>query len=210
MQIDTQPPAAAPLPAMPGFLRKHAQGGPGACAGTPSQRPAIGSARQGERHSLTGSMSVSSSSSMTALQHLAGRAAQDAAAAKGANEQTANRVCSLSQESSSHEFAAQVIIHMSHAIAPTACWRMHICVSNTAPVLRQVREALRAAMGAAARAAAQGPSKTLPQGSALLWSLLQECLRQQAEALIEQQSYKDAASDAMAQVWPEDGIPASC
>ena len=65
-------------------------------------------------------------------------------------------------------------------------------------------------MGAAARAAAQGPSQTLPQGSALLWSLLQECLRQQAEALIEQQSYKDAASDAMAQVWSEDGIPASC
>ena len=77
-------------------------------------------------------------------------------------------------------------------------------------MLRQVREALRAGMGAAARAAAQGPSKTLPQGSALLWSLLQECLRQQAEALIEQQSYKDAASDAMAQVWPVYGIPACC
>ena len=87
---------------------------------------------------------------------------------------------------------------------------MHVCGSDIASVLVQVREALRAAMGAAARAAAQGPSKTLPQGSALLWSLLQECLRQQAEALIEQQSYKDAASDAMAQVWPEDGIPACC
>ena len=73
---------------------------------------------------------------------------------------------------------------------------------DTASVLRQVRQALRAGMGAAARAAARGPSQTLPRGSALLWSLLQECLRQQAEALIEQQSYKDAASDAMAQVWP--------
>ena len=120
MQIDTQPPAAAPLPAMPGFLRKRAQAGPGAGAGTPGRRLAGVSARQGERQSLTGSMSVSSSS-MTALQHLAGRAAQEAAAAKGANEQTANRVCSSSQEGFSHESEAQVIIPVSDAIAHTAC-----------------------------------------------------------------------------------------
>ena len=94
MQIDTQPPAAAPLPAMPGFLRKRAQAGPGVGVCTPGQCLAGVSARQGERQSLTGSMSISSSSSMTALQHLAGRAAQEAAAAKGANEQTANKVCS--------------------------------------------------------------------------------------------------------------------
>ena len=55
-------------------------------------------------------------------------------------------------------------------------------------------------MSTAARAAAKGPSGALPQGSALLWSLLQQCLKQQAEALIEQQSYKAAARDAMAQV----------
>ena len=120
MQIDTQPPAAAPLPAMPGFLRKRAQAGPGVGAGTPGQRPASGSARQGERQSLTGSTSVSSSS-MTALQHLAGRAAQEAAAAKGANEQTANRVGSSSQKGFSHEFQAQVITHVSDAVAHTAC-----------------------------------------------------------------------------------------
>lgn len=59
-------------------------------------------------------------------------------------------------------------------------------------------------MSTAARAAAaKGPSGTLPQGSALLWALLQHCLKQQAEALIEQQSYKAAAKEAMAQV----GLP---
>ena len=97
MQIDTQPPAAAPLPAMPSFLRKHAQAGPATEAGTPGQRLANGSARQDQ--SLTSSMSVSSSS-MSALQHLASRAAQEAAASKGTNEQTANRVGSSSQKSS--------------------------------------------------------------------------------------------------------------
>ena len=107
MQIDTQPPAAAPLPAMPGFLRKRAQAGVG--TGTPVQRPASDNVKQGERQSPTGSMSVSSSS-ITALQHLAGRAAQEAAAAKGANEQTANRVCSSPQEVFSHSAEAQVII----------------------------------------------------------------------------------------------------
>lgn len=55
-------------------------------------------------------------------------------------------------------------------------------------------------MSAAARAAASGPSGALPQGSALLWFLLQHCLRQQAEALIEQQRYKASVRDAMAQV----------
>ncbi len=53
---------------------------------------------------------------------------------------------------------------------------------------------------AARAAAANGPSGTLPQGSALLWALLQHCLKQQAEALIEQHSYKAAAKEAMAQV----------
>ena len=58
-------------------------------------------------------------------------------------------------------------------------------------------------MSAAARAAAaKEPSGTLPQGSALLWALLQHCLKQQAEALIEQHSYKAAAKEAMAQVGP--------
>ena len=83
MQIDTQPPAAAPLPTMPGFLRKRAQAGPGVGAGPPGQCLAGVCARQGERQSLTGSMSVSSSSSMTALQHLAGRAAQEASGCQG-------------------------------------------------------------------------------------------------------------------------------
>ena len=64
----------------------------------------------------------------------------------------------------------------------------------------QVKDVLRASMSTAARAAAQGPRGTLPQGSALLWALLQHCLRQQAEALIEQQTYKAAAKEAMAQV----------
>ena len=64
----------------------------------------------------------------------------------------------------------------------------------------QVKDVLRASMSTAARAAAKGPSGTLPQGSALLWALLQHCLKQQAEALIEQQTYKAAAKEAMAQV----------
>ena len=59
-------------------------------------------------------------------------------------------------------------------------------------------------MSTAARAAAsKGASGALPQGSALLWALLQHCLKQQAEALLEQQSYKAAAKEAMAQV----GLP---
>ena len=55
-------------------------------------------------------------------------------------------------------------------------------------------------MGSAARAAGRLPSGALPQGSSLLWSVLEQCLRQQAEALFEQHSYKAAARDAMAQV----------
>ena len=59
---------------------------------------------------------------------------------------------------------------------------------------------LRASVGSAARAAGRLPSGALPQGSSLLWSVLEQCLRQQAEALFEEHSYKAAARDAMAQV----------
>ena len=67
-------------------------------------------------------------------------------------------------------------------------------------VVGQVRDMLRASVGSAARAAGRLPSGALPQGSSLLWSVLEQCLRQQAEALFEQHSCKAAASDAMAQV----------
>lgn len=67
-------------------------------------------------------------------------------------------------------------------------------------VVTQVRDMLRASVGSAARAAGRLPSGALPQGSSLLWSVLEQCLRQQAEVLFEQHSYKAAARDAMAQV----------
>ncbi|CAL5221311.1 g3481 [Coccomyxa viridis] len=155
MQMDSQP--RVPVPPVPSFLKQRAQANMG--MGSTQQPQGSAGSEPGSSLSSGSSPSVPNvpgvlSSSVTALQHLAGRAAQEAAASRGADEETA----------------------------------------------MQVKNALRASMSAAARAAAaKEPSGTLPQGSALLWALLQHCLKQQAEALIEQHSYKAAAKEAMAQ-----------
>ena len=93
MQIDTHPPA--PVPPVPNFLKRHAQASTGmGSAEQPQDSVGTGQGSVVPLSSCPNAPGVPSvhSGSMTALQHLAGRAAQEAAASQGADEETASQV----------------------------------------------------------------------------------------------------------------------
>ena len=93
MQIDTQPRVS--VPPVPSFLKQRAQANTG--MGSTEQPQGSAGSKPGSDLPLGSSPSVPSvpgalNSSVTALQHLAGRAAQEAAASRGADEETASQV----------------------------------------------------------------------------------------------------------------------
>ena len=98
MQMDSQP--RVPVPPVPSFLKQRAQANMG--MGSTQQPQGSAGSEPGSSLSSGSSPSVPNvpgvlSSSVTALQHLAGRAAQEAAASRGADEETAMQVRTRAQ-----------------------------------------------------------------------------------------------------------------
>lgn len=87
MQIDTQP----PVPPLPSFLKQRAQASMGMGSAEHSQG-SVGTDQGSDDSPKVPSAPGVLASSVTALQHLAGRAAQEAAASQGADQETANQV----------------------------------------------------------------------------------------------------------------------
>ena len=113
MQIDTHPPAH--VPPVPSFLKRHAQSSMG--TGTAEQPQDSVGADQGSDMPPSGSPQAPSvpsvlSSSMTALQHMAGRAVQEAAALHGADEATASQVRACLAKSPPPFCRSTVAVHL--------------------------------------------------------------------------------------------------
>ena len=125
MQIDTQPPA--PVPPLPSFLNQQARASMKLGSAEHSQGSA--GTDQGSDGSPKLPIALGAlGSSVTALQHLAGRAAQEAAASQGADEETASQVrCGLSYVPHHllQRMMAACLYCLVHPCVSLAFWALH-------------------------------------------------------------------------------------